>query len=127
MRVLLDEMMSSRLARELVGHEVSTVPREGWAGLTNGALLARIDALFDVLVTMDRGMRYQQRVTGRPFGIIEVHARSNALRALLPAVPRIREAIDTIQPGDVVTIPVVADVRDPGTPPQGPASTPTDG
>jgi hypothetical protein len=58
MRVLLDEMVSRKLARALVGHEVSTVPREGWAGLTNGVLLDTIDGLFDVFITMDRGMRH---------------------------------------------------------------------
>src|SRR5579871_623448 len=39
MRILLDEMVSRNLARALIGHQVSTVPREGWAGITNGALL----------------------------------------------------------------------------------------
>ena len=84
MRVLLDEMVSRKLARELVGHEVSTVPREGWAGLTNGLLLDTIDGLFDVFITMDRGMRHQQRLTGRPFGIIEVRAPSTAIRLSCP-------------------------------------------
>ncbi len=63
MRVLLDEMMSSKLARELAGHEVSTVQREGWSGLTNGTLLDAIDSHFDVFITMDKGMRHQQRPT----------------------------------------------------------------
>jgi len=87
MRVLLDEMMSSKLALELTGHEVATVQREGWAGLTNGTLLDAIGSRFDVFITMDKGMRHQQRLTGRPFGIIEVRARSNAIRALLPIAP----------------------------------------
>jgi predicted nuclease of predicted toxin-antitoxin system len=104
MRILLDEMMSSKLRRELTDHEVSTVQREGWAGLTNGTLLDAIASRFDVFITMDKGMRYQQHLTERPFGIIEVRAASNAMRALLPAVPRIQAAIGTIQPGDVVTI-----------------------
>ena len=104
MRVLLDEMVSRKLARELVGHEVSTVPREGWAGLTNGVLLDTIDALFDVFITMDRGMRHQQRLTGRPFGIIEVRAPSTAIRALLPLVPDILRILDTIQPGEILTV-----------------------
>jgi hypothetical protein len=97
-------MVSRKLARELVGHEVSTVPREGWAGLTNGVLLDSIDALFDVFITMDRGMRYQQRLTGRPIGIIEVRAPSTAIRALLPLVPGILGILDTLQPGEIVTI-----------------------
>jgi len=104
MRILLDEMMSRKLGRELADHEVSTVQREGWAGLTNRTLLDAIASHFDVFITMDKGMRYQQHLTDRPFGIIEVRAISNAMRALLPAVPRIRAAIQTIQPGDIVTI-----------------------
>ena len=58
LRVLLDEMVSRKRARELVGHEVSTVQRQGWAGLTNGRLLDVIDSLFDALITMDKGMRH---------------------------------------------------------------------
>jgi hypothetical protein len=87
MRVLLDEMDSRKLARELVGHEVSTVPRESWAGLPNGALLDAIDSLFDVLITMDKGLRHQQRLKGRPFGVIEVHARSTDIDDVIPVVP----------------------------------------
>ena len=104
MRVLLDEMVSSKLARELADYDVSTVQREGWAGLTNGALLAALAAHCDVFITMDKGMRYQQHLEGRPFGIIEVRAASNAIRALLPLVPRIRATIEAIQPGEVVII-----------------------
>jgi hypothetical protein len=104
MRVLLDEMISSKLGRELVGHEVSTVPREGWAGLPNGALLDAIDSLFDVLITMDKGLRHQQNLTGRPFGVIEVHARSSDIDDVIPLVPRILERMDAIQPGEIVSI-----------------------
>lgn len=104
MRVLLDEMISQKLGRKLIGHEVSTVPREGWTGLANGALLDAIDSLFGAFITMDKGMRHQQRVTGRPFGIIELRASSNAIDALTPLVPRILETLDSIQPGEILTI-----------------------
>jgi predicted nuclease of predicted toxin-antitoxin system len=104
MRILLDEMMSSKLGRELAGHDVSTVQHEGWAGLTNGALLDAIASRFGVFITMDKGMRYQQHLVGRPFGIIEVRAASNSIRALLPVVPRLRAVIAEIQPGEIVTI-----------------------
>lgn len=104
MRILLDEMISSKLRRELADHDVSTVQREGWAGLTNGALLDLIAPRFDVFITMDTGMRHQQYLTGRPFGIVEVRASSTAIHALLPIVPRLRAAIVTIQPGEVITV-----------------------
>ena len=96
--------MSRKLGRELADHEASTVQREGWAGLTNGTLLDAIASHFDVFITVDKGMRYQQNLTDRPFGIIEVRAISNAMRALLPAVPRIRAALQTIQSGDIVMV-----------------------
>lgn len=108
MRILLDEMMSRKLARELAGHDVSTVQREGWTGLTNGALLDLIALRFDVFMTMDKGMRHQQHLAGRPFGIIEIHAGSNAIRALLPLMPRLHAALATIQPGEVITISALA-------------------
>ncbi len=118
MRILLDEMMSSKLARALSGHEVSTVQREGWAGLTNGLLLDAIDSRFDVFMTMDKGMRYQQHLMGRPFGVIEIRARSNAIRALLPAIPRISAAVDMVQRGEIMVIDVAEAAGNPGVPPE---------
>ncbi|MDQ2832108.1 MAG: DUF5615 family PIN-like protein [Chloroflexota bacterium] len=104
MRVLLDEMVSRKLARELVEHDVSTVQRQGWAGLTNGTLLDAVDSFFDVFITMDRGMRYQQRLEGRLFGVIELHAHSNDIDDVITLVPRILQALDVIQPGEIVSI-----------------------
>ncbi|HZS91821.1 MAG TPA: hypothetical protein VFE42_30600 [Chloroflexota bacterium] len=104
MRVLLDEIVSRKLAQALTGHEVSTVPRQGWAGFTNGRLLDAIDALFDVFLTMDKGMRYQQRLADRSFGVIEVRAPSNDIDDVLPLVPRILKALSAIQPGEIITI-----------------------
>ncbi len=104
MRVLLDEMVSRKLARELVEHDVSTVQRQGWAGLTNGTLLDAVDSFFDVFITMDRGMRYQQRLVGRSFGVIELRAPSNDIDDIIPLTPQILNALNTIQPGEVVSI-----------------------
>lgn len=104
MRVLLDEMVSRKLSRALVGHEVSTVQREGWSGLSNGHLLDAIDATFDVFLTMDRGMRHQQHLEGCPFGVIELRARSNDIGDVIILVPRILRALDVIQPGEIVSI-----------------------
>jgi hypothetical protein len=53
-RILLDECVDRRLAREIVGHDVKTVPELGWAALTNGELLARAAQEFDVFLTVDR-------------------------------------------------------------------------
>ena len=60
MKVLLDECIDRRLAQELSGHEVKTVPAMSWAGITNGQLLTLAEREFDVLVTVDRNLPYQQ-------------------------------------------------------------------
>ncbi len=58
MRVLLDEQLPRHLAREIGGHDVSTVQQRGWAGLKNGELLrVAADAGFEVLVTADRNLQ----------------------------------------------------------------------
>ena len=54
MKILLDECIDRRLAKEIEGHEVSTVPQVGWAGIQNGELLRLAQAQFDVFVTVDR-------------------------------------------------------------------------
>lgn len=61
MRILLDENLPHRLRLLLPGHEVRTTSYQGWAGLSNGALLkAAEDAAFDAILTADQGIRYQQ-------------------------------------------------------------------
>ena len=57
--MLLDECLPRRLANHLVGATVKTVPQAGWAGLTNGALMARIGESFDVFVTGDQNLSAQ--------------------------------------------------------------------
>ena len=65
MRVLFDECMPRRFCRELVGVEVKTVAEMGWSGKKNGELLRLlIDSGFDVLVTVDQGLPFQQNLAG---------------------------------------------------------------
>ncbi len=59
MRVILDECLPRRLGLELPGHLVSTVPLAGWAGISNGELLARIDGNYDAFVTVDKNLPAQ--------------------------------------------------------------------
>jgi predicted nuclease of predicted toxin-antitoxin system len=105
MRVLLDENLPRRLARELTGHDARTVPQMGWASLKNGALLtAAGEAAFQVLLTMDQNMPAQQTIERRPFGVVIVRARDNQLATLLPFVPDILQAISVVAPGQVVRV-----------------------
>ena len=96
MRVLLDEQLPRHLAREIAGHDVSTVQQRGWAGLKNGDLLrVAADAGFQILVTADRNLQFQQNLAQSQLGIILLVAPSNALEDLLPCpifVPPFRKA-----------------------------------
>jgi len=98
-RVLLDENLPVGLLAELSDHSVETVTGMGWSGIKNGELLRRAADRFDALVTMDSKFKFQQVLSGRPFGIVVVRAASNRVRDLLPVVPEILAALDGIGPG----------------------------
>lgn len=98
MRLLLDEDLRRRLGTLLVGHEVSTVQRRGWSGLKNGMLLQCAAAEFDVLVTMDGNLEFQQDVKSLPISVLVVEAPSNRLEHLQPLVPAILSALNEIVP-----------------------------
>jgi predicted nuclease of predicted toxin-antitoxin system len=98
MRILLDESVPARLSPLLVGHTVSTVQRRGWASIKNGELLALAASEFDVLLTADRGMEYQQNVATLPVSILIVLARSNRMEDLGHAVPAILAALAQLPP-----------------------------
>jgi len=74
-RVLLDEQLPRQLARELTGHDVRTVQQQGWAGLRNGELLRRAaEDGFEVFVTADQNIAFQQNLTGSPLRVIALTA-----------------------------------------------------
>lgn len=105
MRVLLDEQLPRQLARELAGHDVVTVQQQGWAGVTNGELLRRAAAQgFEVLVTADQNIEFQQNLRRAGLGVVVVVAPSNALEDLLPLVPSILAALPKTAPGRVLRV-----------------------
>ena len=77
MRVLLDESVPSRLGAMLVGHQATSVQNRGWAGLKNGKLLALAAAEFDILLTADKGIEFQQNLATLPLAVLVVVARTN--------------------------------------------------
>jgi len=101
MRLLLDEHLPIGLAAELPGHAVDTVFGRGWSGIKNGELLRRMSGQYDVLVTMDRSIEFQQRISTLPFGIVPVRARSNRMEDLRPLVPSILSALDAVKRGRI--------------------------
>lgn len=104
MRILLDESLPRRLARELPGHEVHTVQGRGWAGLKNGVLLRQASQEFEVLLTGDRNLEFQQNPKALPIAVIVIVAVNNRFETLRPLVPNVLDALKTVRPGQLVTI-----------------------
>jgi hypothetical protein len=101
-RVLLDEQLPRRLVRELTGHDVRTVQQQGWAGLQNGELLRRAaDEGFQVFLTGDRNLQFQQNFARARIGVVVLVATSSKIEDLLPLVPRALEAINASKPGQL--------------------------
>ena len=84
MKLLLDECIDRRLAKEIEGHEVVTVPQAGWAGIQNGELLRLAQAQFDVFVTVDRNLSFQQHLPQFSIAVIVLQAPTNRLKDLRP-------------------------------------------
>jgi hypothetical protein len=106
MRILLDECVNQRLRNYLPGHECESVEYAGFAGLKNGGLLDATEAAhFDVLLTVDRGLEYEQNLAGRKIAIIIFRTKSIALKDLLPHIPACLVLLGSIKPGQVAKIP----------------------
>ena len=99
MKVFLDECIDWRLARDLVGHEVRTARQMGWTAIGNGELLALASQEFDVFLTVDRNLAFQQNVGALNIAVIVLHAPTNRLADLRPLVPQLLTAIDSAKPG----------------------------
>jgi predicted nuclease of predicted toxin-antitoxin system len=84
MRILLDESLPSELKLELPGHDVSTVQEMGWSSMKNGALLARAAKNFDVFVTADQNLRFQQNLSALQIAVAVLVAKSNRIEMLRP-------------------------------------------
>ena len=105
MRILLDESLPRQLARELPGYDVRTVVQQRWTGLKNGELLrlAKNEG-FEVFITADQNLEYQQNLARSGLGIVVVKAVRNRMEDLKPLIPSVLQALSSIQPGQVVRI-----------------------
>ena len=104
MKVLLDECVPGKLGRELAEHEVQTVTKRGWSGIKNGNLLALAATEFDVFLTVDQNLKYQQNLKNFDIAIVLLIARNNRLKTLLLLMPEVREALSEITKGDFIHI-----------------------
>ena len=105
MKILLDECVPKDFQKSLIDHDCQTVPKAGLAGKKNGELLTLAEqAGFELLLTVDKGLPYQQNLTGRRISLMVVDVQTNKLADLLPQVPACLEAVRSIQPGQVVRV-----------------------
>ncbi len=93
LKVLLDECIDRRLARSLSVYDVKTVPQMQWSGLKNGILLAEAEKQFDVFVTVDRNLSFQQHLPNFEIAVLVLRARTNRLQDLLELVPAMQRAL----------------------------------
>jgi predicted nuclease of predicted toxin-antitoxin system len=104
-RVLLDEQLPRQLASELTAYEVRTVQQQGWAGLKNGELLQRAaEAGFEVFITADQNIEFQQNLATSSLFVLVLIAPSNALEDLLPLIPNVHAELSTARAGRVVRV-----------------------
>ena len=104
MRVLLDECVDRRLARDIVGHDVTTVPEAGWAALKNGELLSHAEREFAAFITVDRNLPVQQDLSRYAIAVIVLRARSNRVTDLRGLIPQLLAALPVAKPGDVTWV-----------------------
>jgi predicted nuclease of predicted toxin-antitoxin system len=108
MRVLLDECVPRRFKHSLPAHNCSTVPEEGFAGKKNGELLALAESAgFQVFLTLDRGVEYQQNLRPRTIAVVIIRTKSSQLSELLLHLPDLLAALELIEPGQLVTMSLI--------------------
>lgn len=98
MRILLDECVPWPVQKLLVGHDCATVQQQGWGGIKNGELLRLAEPEFDLFITTDQNIRYQQNLAGRRIPILELS--TNNIRRLRAAASMIQSAVAAAQKGE---------------------------
>jgi uncharacterized protein DUF5615 len=104
MRILIDECLDWRLCRALSEHYCVSVPEKGWAGLSNGALLRKAQDEFDVFLTADTNLSFQQNLTRYDIAIVVLEARSTRIEDTTKLMPQVRKILTTIEMGKVVRV-----------------------
>jgi len=103
-RVLLDECLPRRLKRAIVGHDARTVPEMGWASKKNGELLALAEPEFDVFLTADRNLSFQQEINRLDIAVVVLVAKGNRYSDLQPLVPDLLAVLIGISPGQLIRV-----------------------
>jgi hypothetical protein len=99
-KILFDHCVPRPLRRELPGHEIKTAREMRWEGLKNGKLLDEAQtAGFDVFLTVDQTIRYQQNLQGRAIAVVVMMAHGITVEDLRPLLPAVEETLALVQPG----------------------------
>lgn len=104
MKILLDECIDRRLAKEFVGYEIKTVPQMGWAGIKDRELLILAASVFDVFITADRNLSFQQNLSPFDLSLIVLQAQSNRLVDLKPLIPKVLDVLDIAPKGQATLV-----------------------
>jgi len=102
LKIIFDENVPWPLRKLLPDYEITSIQKEGWAGIENGEIIERIDGEFDVLILADKNLRYQQNLKNRTIALIELP--TNRLTILESMAPKIIETLKNIQTADYIII-----------------------
>ncbi len=98
MKILLDECVPWPMRELLTGHDCITAQQRGWGGVKNGELLRLAEAEFDLFITTDQNLQYQQNLAGRRLPILELS--TNDIRRIRAAAKLIQSTVASLRPGD---------------------------
>jgi predicted nuclease of predicted toxin-antitoxin system len=106
MKLLLDECLPRKMKFLFsgTGHECETAREAGFGGKENGELLSLADRKFDVLITIDKNLRYQQNISSRKIAVLVIHAVSNDIDDIRPHLEDLLATLQHIRPGQVIEI-----------------------
>lgn len=105
LRILLDENVDRLLKSHFHSDfDVTTVPERGWAGLNDGEVLRRASGPFDVLVTMDQNVPYQQNLSAFEVAVVVLKASSNAFPDVVELMPKVNETVRRAETGEATVV-----------------------
>jgi hypothetical protein len=104
-KIFLDHCVPKRVMYLLTSeHEVRTAQQMGWAEKKNGVLLSLVEPDFDVFLTVDQNIKHQQNLSARDLRFIVLIGRDNTYPPLSPLIPKVKETLLTIRPGELVEV-----------------------
>jgi predicted nuclease of predicted toxin-antitoxin system len=103
MKILIDECLPAEISEKFaeLGHECQTAREAGFGSKKNGELLTVAEGRWDVLVTSDKNIRFQQNMSGRKIAILVLRARSTRISDLVPLIPACVQILGAIRPGEI--------------------------